>query len=77
MKQWISFWVLMMVGVGAFAQKSYVNVIGRPMYASNRGTSLSGAVPKDMEKFYDNYQYEFGDGRSAYAWQLHHQKRED
>ena len=61
MKKWISFWVLMMVGVGAFAQKSYVNVIGRPMYASNRGTSLSGAVPKDMEKFYDNYQYEFGD----------------
>ena len=61
MKKWISFLFLMMVCVGAFAQKSYVNVIGRPMYASNRGTSLSGAVPKDMETFYDNFTYQYGD----------------
>lgn len=61
MKKWISFLFLMMVCMGGFAQKSYVNVIGRPMYASNRGTSLSGAVPKDMETFYDNYSYQYGD----------------
>ena len=61
MKKWISVLFLMMVGLGAFAQKSYVNVIGRPMYASNRGTSLSGAVPKDMETFYDNFTYQYGD----------------
>ena len=60
MKKWISFLFLMMVGVGAFAQKSYVNVIGRPMYSTS-GTSLSGAVPKDMETSYKNSTYKFGD----------------
>ena len=60
MKKWISFLFLMMVGLGAFAQKSYVNVICGSLFQSN-GTSLSGAVPKDMETFYKNSTYKFGD----------------
>ena len=51
MRKWISFLFLMMVGVGVFAQKSYVNVIGRPMYASNRGTSLSGLCLRIWRSF--------------------------
>ena len=60
MKKWISFLFLMMVGVSAFAQKSYVNVICGSLFASH-GTSLSGAVPKDMETFYKDSTYTFGD----------------